>query len=218
MSEISSPFQNQVPSLRRILISLAAAMIGALVVLVVAILPAEYGIDPTGAGRLLGLTRMHGAGHTVQITDVIGGNEKVLQATIPDAGEPTPLPNPAVHQSQAEAPRTETVTITLPPEAQTEIKAVLAASKVVLYSWKVDRGQVYVDYHGHDPQAANKEMFVRYQEQDASSGAHGSLVAPFAGEHGWFWLNYNEYPVTITLTVSGYYDKLVDYGIAKPLG
>ncbi|MGE0116168.1 MAG: hypothetical protein AB7T07_14955 [Steroidobacteraceae bacterium] len=215
MSETSSPFQNQVPSLRRILTSLAVAVAAAALVLVTVVLPAEYGIDPTGAGRMLGLTRMHSAGHQIEITDVISGNEKILQATVPDAGEPTPLPNPGVHQSQTEAPRTETLTITIPPESQTEIKAVLAASKVVLYSWKVDRGQVYVDYHGHDPQAANKEMFVRYEEQDASSGANGSLVAPFAGEHGWFWLNYNDHPVTITLTVTGYFDRLVNYGITK---
>jgi hypothetical protein len=37
-------------------------------------------------------------------------------------------------------------------------------------------------------------------------------VAPFAGEHGWFWQNYNEFPVVITLTFSGYYDSTVDYG------
>ena len=37
--------------------------------------------------------------------------------------------------------------------------------------------------------------------------------APFSGEHGWYWLNYNEFPVTVTLTVTGYFDDIIDYGI-----
>ena len=37
--------------------------------------------------------------------------------------------------------------------------------------------------------------------------------APFTGEHGWYWLNYNDFPVTITLTVTGYFDDVVDYGL-----
>ena len=35
----------------------------------------------------------------------------------------------------------------------------------------------------------------------------------FAGEHGWYWLNYNDFPVTITLTVTGFFDDIKDYGI-----
>lgn len=40
--------------------SLAAALVAALV-LVTAVLPAEYGIDPTGVGHLMGFTRLHDA-------------------------------------------------------------------------------------------------------------------------------------------------------------
>ena len=40
-----------------------------------------------------------------------------------------------------------------------------------------------------------------------------ALVAPFAREHGWYWLNYNDFPVTVSLTVTGYYDDTVDYGV-----
>ena len=54
---------------------------------------------------------------------------------------------------------------------------------------------------------------MRYEEHQEGSGNDGSLVAPFAGEHGWYWLNYNEYPVVVTLTVEGYFDDIIDYGI-----
>jgi hypothetical protein len=40
--------------LRSVLIALAVAV----VLLFTVVLPAEYGIDPTGVGRILGLTRM----------------------------------------------------------------------------------------------------------------------------------------------------------------
>jgi hypothetical protein len=67
--------------------------------------------------------------------------------------------------------------------------------------------------HGHDP-AAGQEFFVRYREdQEGATEATGSLVAPFAGEHGWYWLNIHDGPVTIELTVTGFYDDIVDYGI-----
>ena len=56
-------------------------------------------------------------------------------------------------------------------------------------------------------------FFVRYEEHQEGSGNQGSLVAPFAGEHGWYWLNYNEYPVVVTLTVEGWFDDMIDYGI-----
>ena len=47
-------------STRRILMATALASLVALIVLVVAVLPAEYGIDPLGTGRALGLTALAG--------------------------------------------------------------------------------------------------------------------------------------------------------------
>lgn len=219
MSEIPvSPYQANPPSGSRLLLSVLAAVVLAGVVLVVAVLPAEYGIDPIGIGAHLGLTQMNQkASAPITLTDNLGGNENIEKAQIPDVGEPLPLPNPAVYQGHAEAPKTETVTITLPAFGETEVKTALAANQVVLYSWKTDKGLVYVDYHGHSPDWEDKSAFVRYQEvKDGLASANGSLVAPFAGEHGWYWVNINDYPVVITLTVSGYYDKIVNYGVTKP--
>jgi hypothetical protein len=44
------------------------------------------------------------------------------------------------------------------------------------------------------------------------------LVAPFDGEHGWYWLNLSEQPVTIKLTVNGFHEKIIDYGISSETG
>jgi hypothetical protein len=136
----------------------AIAVAGAAVVLVTIVLPAEYGLDATGVGRVLGLTALRGPVRKLEIADVLGGNEKYREVEIPDFGEPVPLPNPAVHQD-------------------------------------------------------SNDYWVRYKEQQEGSGNNGSLTAPFTGEHGWYWLNYNDFPVAISLTVTGFYDDIVDYGI-----
>jgi hypothetical protein len=208
----SSPYESQPPSARRLLASVAIAIAGAALVLVLIVLPAEYGIDPTGAGQALGLTKMTSGTRTIEIVDVIGGNESIREVEVPDSGDPVPLPNPAVSQDESHAPRAQTLQVKLEPEQKTEIKLQLEQSKAVVYSWTVDRGQVYVDFHGHNPEIGDN-FWVRYKEQADATRGDGSLVAPFAGEHGWYWQNNNEFPIVISLTVTGYYDDLVDYGL-----
>lgn len=213
MQAQSSPYEVQPPSKRKLILATLGTAAGALVLLLLFVLPAEFGIDPTGLGGALGLTRLNSpATQSIQITDVVGGNEVLREVEIPQFGEPTPLPNPAVFQDQEQPPRTETLEIEIPAESETEIKVHLQEGKVVLYSWQVDRGDVYVDFHGHDP-SFGPDFFVRYKEQQEGSGNNGSLTAPFDGEHGWYWLNYNEFPVTITLDLQGYYEEVIDYGI-----
>lgn len=210
------------PSKRTVLRNLALAITVAVVLLFTLVLPAEFGRDPTGIGTLLGLTKLHAGGaapaqatpptQTVALQDVVGGNDALTtQVQVGDGRDPVPLPNPQVHQAQATAPKTETLKIHLGIDEKTEIKAQLAKGKMVLYSWSVEGGNVYVDFHGHDP-ALGDRFWVRYEEADGINGRNGSLVAPFKGEHGWYWLNVSEKPVTITLTVSGYHDKLINYG------
>ncbi len=211
MPESQSPFEANPPSTARLMKSIGIALAIAVVALLAVVLPAEYGIDPTGIGRALGLTEMRAPTRTLLVKDVIGGNEKYREIKIPDTKQPIPLPNPAVIQLKQAAPRTDTITITLKPIEETEIKTVLDAAQVVLYDWKVEGGEVYTDFHGHEPGAG--DAFVRYEEQMSGTEGHGSLVAPFAGEHGWYWVNVSPDPVTITLHLTGYYKDTKNYGI-----
>jgi len=213
MPETASPFEVNPPSARRLIRSVAAAVGGAIFVLVAFVLPAEYSIDPLGVGRVLGLTEMHAPKRTLQVKDVIGGNESYRQVAIPEFGKPTPLPNPAVVQVKPAAPRTEHLTVKLEPGDETEIKAIMDAAQVILYSWKAEGGEVYTDFHGHEPEAG--EAFVRYEEQMSGTAGSGSLVAPFSGEHGWYWVNVSDQPVTITLDFSGYHREVKNYGLLR---
>ena len=55
---LNTPELPEPPSTRSILIATAAAFAVGLLVLLVAVLPAEFGADPLGTGRLLGLTAL----------------------------------------------------------------------------------------------------------------------------------------------------------------
>ena len=46
------------PTSRQLIRSTLLAVVVAALLLVTCVLPAEYGVDPTGVGRLLGLTQM----------------------------------------------------------------------------------------------------------------------------------------------------------------
>lgn len=196
---------------------LLAAGIG-VVLLFTVILPAEYGYDPTRAGRLLGLSGLSGkAGDAGDVGDPLAGNDELAAPAGGDPMQPLPLPNPAVSQLESAAPRTDTMRVRLGFDERTEVKALMQKAKVIVYTWKVLDGTAYVDFHGHDPDRG-KDFWVRYHEAGQESGitgASGSLVAPFAGEHGWYWLNTSEHPITIELTVTGYHERLVDHGIIK---
>jgi hypothetical protein len=212
MSQATSPFEIDPPSRKRLMLSILAALVAAAVILVTFVLPAEFGIDPTGVGRVLGLSAIHGPTRTIQVKDVIGGNEKYRAVAVPaDPREPIPLPNPAVAQIKQGAPRSESISVTLQPGQQTEIKAIMDASQVMVYSWHAEGGEVYTDFHGHEPDAG--DAFVRYEEQQSGTEGHGSLVAPFSGEHGWFWLNISDKPVTIKLQFTGYHREVKNYGL-----
>lgn len=213
MSKPVSPYESNPPSGKGILVSVAVALAGAAAVLVTIILPAEYNIDPTRIGGALGLTALNAPARTVQVANVVGGNEKYREVAIPDFGQPVPLPNPDVFQKRTAAANSETLTITLQPGQQTELKTLLKTSQMLLFSWQAEGGQVYTDFHGHEP-GAGDDFWVRYEEQQAGTEGRGSLVAPFEGEHGWFWLNISETPVTIKLSVNGYYEKMINYGIS----
>lgn len=202
---------------------LAAAAGLALLLLFVVVLPAEYGYDPTRIGSALGLTDMNdkrqAGGEGLVVEDILTANDSLEQQTGTDPNVPIPLPNPAISQVEAAPPKTETMRIELDFDERTEVKVEMAKSKVVLYSWKVTGGDVYVDFHGHDP-AKDNSFWVRYEEAGQEEGQgvssrSGSLVAPFDGQHGWYFLNLAQGPITIDLTVTGYFDRLVDLRLPK---
>lgn len=94
------------------------------------------------------------------------------------------------------------VRLTLPPGAGVEYKFIMEPNATLRYAW-TSTAPLYWDLHAeqesHDP-----EDVTRYAE-GTSTGEEGSLTAPFAGRHGWYWQNRGNEPVTVRLQTSGEY-------------
>ncbi len=211
------------------------ALTTAFVVSIIFILPAEFGKDPTGLGKTLGITKLAHNNVTSQpisnssdaIRVYVDENESTVTETnsldnidftnwdFTDPSRVLKMGNKVV-AIQPQSLLSGTTTYTLSPGEQIEIKAVLNKGDTIVYSWTAN-SEVYVDFHGHppdgSPEAANypENFFVRYSE-GVMSGENGSLVAPFAGEHGWFWQNLEAEPVDIQLQISGFYSEIKHYG------
>ena len=78
-----------------------------------------------------------------------------------------------------------------------------------VYDWKINEGVIYTDFHADpaDTDAYPSRYWIRYEEGELEGGS-GHLVAPFDGNHGWYWLNIAEGPVSIQLEVRGFYERI----------
>ena len=103
--------------------------------------------------------------------------------------------------------KTEILEIALDLDASVEYKAMMQQGDSISFRWSTD-GEAYYDFHAHDA-AFGDEFFTRYAEGEGSSSA-GSIVAAYDGQHGWFWLNISDAPITITLEVMGFYDEIIE--------
>ena len=174
------------PSPRRILIATAIAAIVAALVLVAAVLPAEYGIDPLGTGRALGLTALAGV------------NEA------PPAPTTAATATPAIASSL----QSDTYEVELRPFEGVEYKYRLAEGASFVYSWQASEG-VNFEFHG-EPDGAPPKYFDSYKKGTAAEGT-GVFTAARAGIHGWFWENRGAGRVKVTLKTAGFYVASTEY-------
>lgn len=181
--------------------ALAWALAIAALLLVVVVLPAEYGIDWTGAGRLIGLTKM--------------GEAKMAASKAAVAPPPAaPAPPGASATSTGAVPatnskgalRTDAIEVKLAPGGEVEYKATLAEGESLVYSWDAGGANVEFDFHG-EPVAGPADFFVSFEKGMAAKSA-GSLRAPFAGTHGWYWKNASTKAVAIQLKLSGFHTDI----------
>ncbi len=218
------PSDREVPSTGKLIKSTIVAAVVALALLITIVMPAEYGIDPTGIGSLTGLTRMGEikmslAREAETETDNAAIEEAVARA-VSEAMAQIRLNNQANDEVEAEIPATDPseeisssinsheMTITLAPDEAGEIKVVLAEGASVDYSWESDGGAVNFDVHGD-----SSELGIRYHPyyKGTDQQREGSLVADFDGAHGWFWRNRTGEALNITIRTSGEYTEINRY-------
>lgn len=209
-----SPDETTAPSRAALLKSAAIALLAAIVATVFFVMPAEYGVDPTGVGARLGLLELaevddHDDDNDDEPRRVVGTYPGKPDAEEFDYFDPEVLGEP-FSKGHASGFREDTITIDLDVSEQVEYKAIMQQGDAIVYSWTVNSDTVYTDFHADPGEGAAgypEGYFIRYRESETRQDA-GSLVAPFAGNHGWYWLNIEEQPITITLKVSGYYERI----------
>lgn len=185
---------HHLPTLRQLFKATAIAVLAASVILVTTVLPSEYGIDPTGIGKAIGLTRLN--------TDAEAAKIPVAAATPLAPAVQSEVQSELVVKSTGPLRKDET-SLTLQPGQGAEVKATMRSGERLVYSWSTDGGSVNVDMHGEKPNAG--EEFTSYWKGKQVKGDQGTFVAPFDGTHGWFWRNRGNAPVTVKVAASGFY-------------
>jgi hypothetical protein len=198
---------------------IAAAVAG--VLLVTTVMPAEYGLDPTGIGAKLGLTTLAAIDADDDETSAtpLPSNDELSadvqtrnQAEAAKAAQAfgaSPKQSFAAQALTAVAtgktPRSESLTVTLDPGKGVEVKMLLAAGDGVVYQWTAD-AEVAIDMHGERPSV--KGPWTSYSIEAAQRSASGTFTAPFEGTHGWYWENRGATPVTVKVDVTGFQEAL----------
>lgn len=177
-----------------------AALASSAVILTIFVLPAEYGIDPTGIGKSIGLTAM------AEGEDA--GDESAPDATTTAAATLVIPEQVKASIEQTTQLRNEERKITLAPHTGVEVKARMNKGQHLIFNW-TSTAPVRMDMHG-EPKAGPAGKFSTYWKQKNLSEAQGAFTAPYEGTHGWYWRNGGETPVTITLKVTGFYGDLFE--------
>lgn len=202
MFNAEKPSLEELPSSAQLLKSTIIAAVSAVVILVTVVLPAEYGIDPTGIGRTIGLAEMGEI--KTQLAEEAETDRQMLEVE----GDQSSLFDDilglfvgAAHAQEAEVWRDE-ITFTLAPGDSAEWKLVMTEGQSAQYRMIVEGGRVNFDLHGH-----GSGQSVTYEKGRGSTGSEGAILAGFDGEHGWFWRNRDNTDVTVTVQVRGEYSE-----------
>ncbi|WP_339800469.1 hypothetical protein [uncultured Marinobacter sp.] len=219
------PTRQELPSTAKLIRSTIIAAIVALLLLVTVVMPAEYALDPTGAGRLLGLTEMGeikqqlaeeaAADAAAQMVPVQPYTEvsrpEPVEPVTETAAAPAPAPAPAAEakpEEPAPAPVSETewqdeVRFVLTPGQGTEFKLTMNEGDIARFSWVSEGGPINFDTHGD-----GGGQSISYEKGRGVPEDEGELKAAFTGNHGWFFRNRNSNDVTVVLRTSGDHGEL----------
>lgn len=216
MYNINKPLRNELPSTSQLIRSTALAFVAAGAILVTIVLPSEYGIDPTGAGSALGLTKMgeikmqlvQEAEAELRMVEqsVVSESLNVSQAEpkAPEIKLPVATVSPLQPAPSNEpASRNDELSITLSPGEGVEVKLAMIAGAQTQYEWTANGSVLNFDAHGD-----GGGQSISYAKGRGVAEDKGVLEAAFDGNHGWYWRNRTTTNVTMTLRTQGEYSDL----------
>ncbi|MEO6135299.1 MAG: hypothetical protein ABIP35_09110 [Ginsengibacter sp.] len=208
MSEINHPILEKKKIIKAVVIALSIAV----VLLATAVLPAEYGLDPIGTGKLLGFSRLH---ITDKNTEAQGPSITSNQISFPllklenigskpDVPKPIEANNPPP-KKQYEM-REDSISILVPAGEGLEYKVLLLKHGSMKYEWIADSSFLFFDFHG-EVKEENRGKAVFFESYTISNAKNvtGTFLAPFEGKHGWYFKNKGSKDVTVSLRLKGEY-------------
>jgi hypothetical protein len=215
MYNADMPTRADLPTSKQLIRSTIIAILAAAAILVTIVLPAEYAIDPTGIGRMLGFSEMGEI--KVQLAeearlDRIRDQQQKTQPAVPGSEKRSSWFNRLfaellVGQATAQTgtgERKDEMSVTLKPGEGTEIKLAMKKGAKANFVWAVEGGVVNFDMHG-DAGGGREQS---YEKGRGVPGAKGVMEAAFDGQHGWFWRNRGRADVTVKLQTSGDYSAI----------
>ncbi|MBE1283703.1 MAG: transmembrane anchor protein [Rhodobacteraceae bacterium] len=200
MYNAEKPSVEDLPSSKQLLKSTLIALVAAVAILFTVVLPAEYGIDPTRIGRVLGLTEM-GEIKTQLAEEAEADKQSSLQRPQQGIGLLDLFIGSAAAQDTPDW--SDEFSFTLAPGQGAEWKLVMQAGAEAEYSWNTDQGVVNFDLHGDG--SGNSTSYTKGR---GVAGDVGVLKAAFTGNHGWFWRNRGKSDLTVTVRLRGDYSSV----------
>jgi hypothetical protein len=196
-----TPAENEplIEARNKIAVAAGVALLVAGLVLVMFVLPAEYGLDPLGTGARFGLLDLGITGQKIAALSA---------ASAAGAGQVTIA-------AQDREFKEETVTFTFAPREGIEYKYRLDKGEALLYSWAAT-GPVNYELHA-EPDGAPRGYAESYEKGQRKGQASGTLTAPFSGIHGWYWENVGDQAVTVTLRSAGFYNMSHEFRKGVPV-
>jgi len=126
------------------------------------------------------------------------------------APAPEPISEPAETAAAVDAPVNaassdwrDEVSYTLAPGEGIEVKLAMQEGQTARFFWTANGSVVNFDTHGD-----GSGQKVSYEQGRGVPEQEGTLTAAFTGNHGWFWRNRTDAPVTVTLRTAGDYATL----------
>ena len=196
----------------QLLKSLVIALIIGIVVLLTAVLPAEYGIDPLGTGQLFGFSKLYQETGPVATNDT-SSNLNFKKIKMEKLGSPQSTPKPTeANNPPPEVQYTEKkdiIEVIVPAEKGIEYKFKSLKYGSIKYEWSTDQGIVYIDFHGEVKQEKPpKNVFYESYTLAYSNNMAGTFTAPFEGKHGWYFRNETNEDIVVTIRLNGQYELL----------